>query len=162
YGDPSGLLALREAIARHIAQFRGVVADPSRIIIVEGAQGALQLAAFVLAQPGDRVVIEDPCYQLALATFAAHGLDLKGVVVDDDGLRTSELPDSATLAYVSPSHQFPLGGTLSLGRRLQLLEWARRANAYVIEDDYDSEFDAHPIPALQSLDRDERVIYVGT
>jgi GntR family transcriptional regulator / MocR family aminotransferase len=162
YGDSSGLLALREAIARHIAQFRGVVCDPSRIIIVEGAQGALQLAAFVLTQRGDRVVVEDPCYQLARVTFAAHGLDLKGVAVDDDGLRTSELPEEATLAYVSPSHQFPLGGTLSLARRTRLLEWARRVNAYVIEDDYDSEFDTHPIPALQSLDRDERVIYVGT
>lgn len=162
YGDSSGLLTLREAIARHIAQFRGVVADPSRIIIVEGAQGALHLAAFVLARRGDRVVIEDPCYQLARATFAAHDLVLEGVAVDDDGLRTSELPGAATLAYLSPSHQFPLGGTLPLSRRAELLDWARRVDAYVIEDDYDSEFDAHPIPALQSMDRDERVIYVGT
>lgn len=162
YGDSAGLLALREAIARHIAQFRGVVADPSRIIIVEGAQGALHLVAFALAKSGDRVVIEDPCYQLARATFAAHGLALEGVAVDDGGLRTSELPNGATLAYVSPSHQFPLGGTLTLTRRAELLDWAQRTGAYVIEDDYDSEFDAHPIPALQSMDRDERVIYVGT
>lgn len=162
YGEASGLLALREAIARHIAQFRGVVADPSRITIVDGAQGALALAVFVLAQPGDRVVIEDPCYQLARATVAARGLVLKGIPVDDDGLRTNQLPDAATLAYVTPSHQFPLGGKLPLARRAHLLEWARRTNAYVIEDDYDSEFDAHPIPALQSLDRYERVIYVGT
>lgn len=162
YGDPSGLLALREAIARHIAQFRGVVADASRITIVDGAQGALSLAAFVLAERGDRVVIEDPCYQLAHSTFAAHSLVLKGIPVDDDGLRTSELPGEAALAYVTPSHQFPLGGKLSLARRAQLLEWAQRANSYVIEDDYDSEFDAHPVPALQSLDRHERVIYVGT
>lgn len=162
YGEPSGLPALRQAISRHIAQFRGVVADPSRITIVEGTQGALQLAAFVLAQRGDVVAIEDPCYQLARVTFEAHGLILRGVPVDDDGARTSELPDTATLAYLTPSHQFPLGGTLPLARRTQLLEWARRIDAYVIEDDYDSEFDAHPIPALQSLDRDERVIYVGT
>lgn len=162
YGQSSGLLALREAIARHVAQFRGVVADPNRITIVEGTQGALTLAAFVLAQRGDRVLIEDPCYQLARASFAAHGLLLDGIDVDDDGLRTSGLPQSATLAYVTPSHQFPLGGKLSLARRTQLLEWARRVKAYVIEDDYDSEFDAHPVPALQSLDRDERVVYVGT
>jgi GntR family transcriptional regulator/MocR family aminotransferase len=162
YGQSPGLPALREAIARHIAQFRGVVADPRRVIIVEGAQGALQLAALVLARRGDRVAVEDPCYQLARASFSAHDLMLEGVTVDDDGLRPSELPDGATLAYVTPSHQFPLGGTLPLARRTQLLEWARRVNAYVIEDDYDSEFDAHPVPALQSLDRDERVVYVGT
>ena len=162
YGDASGLIALREAISRHVAQFRGVVADASRVIVVEGAQGALQLAAFVLAQRGDRVAIEDPCYQNARAIFAANGLALEAVAVDDDGMSTKELPKEATLAYVTPSHQFPLGGTLPLARRAQLLEWARRVGAYVIEDDYDSEYDAHPIPALQSLDRDERVIYVGT
>lgn len=162
YGDASGLIALRAAIARHVAQFRGVVADPSRVIVVEGAQGAMQLAAFVLAQRGDRVAIEDPCYQNARAIFAANGLTLEAVAVDDDGMRTNELPKDATLAYVTPSHQFPLGGTLPLGRRAQLLEWARRVDAYVVEDDYDSEYDSHPIPALQSLDRDERVIYVGT
>ncbi len=162
YDQSPGLLALREAISRHIAQFRGVVADPSRITIVEGAQAALQLAGFVITQPGDRVAIEDPCYQHAFATFAACGLVLDGVVVDDDGMRTAELPQGAALAYVTPSHQFPLGGKLSLTRRAALLEWARRVNAYVIEDDYDSEFDAHPVPALQSLDRDERVIYIGT
>lgn len=162
YGDASGLLALRAAIARHVAQFRGVVADPSRVIVVEGAQGAMQLAAFVLAQRGDRVAIEDPCYQNARAILVANGLTLEAVAVDDDGMRTSELPKEAALAYVTPSHQFPLGGTLPLARRGQLLEWARRVDAYVIEDDYDSEYDAHPIPALQSLDRDERVIYVGT
>ncbi|MGA8476182.1 MAG: PLP-dependent aminotransferase family protein [Candidatus Cybelea sp.] len=162
YGQSSGLIALREAIARHIAQFRGVLADPSRITIVEGAQGGLGLAAFVLAQRCDRIVLEDPCYQLARAIFTASGLVLRGVEVDDNGLRTSELPDAAALAYVTPSHQFPLGGTMPLARRAQLLDWARRVDAYVIEDDYDSEFDSHPIPALQSLDRDERVIYVGT
>jgi len=162
YGRSAGLLALREAIARHIAQFRGVVADPDRITIVEGAQGALQLAAFVLTQHGDTAVVEDPCYQLARGVFAANGLALQAVAVDDAGLRTSELPADAKLAYLTPSHQFPLGGTLPLARRAELLVWARRADAYVIEDDYDSEFDAHPIPALQSLDRDQRVIYVGT
>jgi GntR family transcriptional regulator / MocR family aminotransferase len=162
YGDPSGLPALREAIARHIAQFRGVVADSTRITIVEGAQGGLQLAAFALSQRGDGAAIEDPCYQMARATFAARGLRLKSVAVDDNGIRTDELPDDATLAYVTPSHQFPLGGTLSLSRRARLLEWAERAGAYVIEDDYDSEYDGHPVPALQSLDRFERVVYIGT
>lgn len=162
YGDPSGLPALREAIARHIAQFRGVVADPNRITIVEGAQGALQLVAFVLATCGDTIAIEDPCYQNARATFQANGLVLEGVPVDADGLRTRTLPERASFLYITPSHQFPLGVSLSLARRHEVLEWAKARNAYVIEDDYDSEFGSHATPALQSLDRDERVVYIGT
>jgi GntR family transcriptional regulator/MocR family aminotransferase len=162
YGRSSGVGALRAAISRHIAQYRGVVADPEQITIVEGAQAALHLIALVLAEPGDTVAIEDPCYGLARAAFTARGLRLHGVRVDDDGMRTSELPAAATCAYVTPSHQFPLGGALPLARRIELLGWARHGNAYIIEDDYDSEFDARPLPALQSLDRTERVIYVGT
>jgi GntR family transcriptional regulator/MocR family aminotransferase len=162
YADPSGLYALRAAIARHIAQFRGVVTDPNNITIVEGAQGALHLAAFALATCGDTVAVEDPCYQNAAATFRAHGLALRGVRVDGDGLRTSELPDRASLVYVTPSHQFPLGTSLSLTRRHELLGWARACDAYVVEDDYDSEFGSRATPALRSLDKDERVVYVGT
>lgn len=162
YGQSSGLLALREAISRHIAQFRGVTAEHDRIIVVEGTQGALHLIAFALTHRGERIVIEDPCYQLARTIFAAHGLELYAVPVDCDGLRTNDLPRAASLAYVTPSHQFPLGGALPPSRRAALLEWARRTDAYVIEDDYDSEFDAHPLPALQSLDHHERVIYTGT
>jgi GntR family transcriptional regulator / MocR family aminotransferase len=162
YGESSGLLALRQAISRHIAQFRGVVADPDQITVVDGTQGALALAAFVLARPGDRLAIEDPCYQLARSIFTGHGLVLHGVRVDDGGIRTQELPHNAALAYVSPSHQFPLGGALQLARRTELLQWANERGAYVIEDDYDSEFCLRPLPALQSLDRNERVLYVGT
>ena len=162
YPDPAGLPALREAISRHVAQYRGVVAEPERIVIVDGAQAACHLIALVLAAAGATIAIEDPCYFLARIAFRARGLLLSAVPVDDDGLRTDELPRAAALAYVTPCHQFPLGGALSLERRLALLAWSRRTDAYVIEDDYDSEFDAHPLPALQSLDRDERVIYVGT
>jgi GntR family transcriptional regulator / MocR family aminotransferase len=162
YGEGSGLLELREAISRHIAQFRGVVADPEQIIVVEGTQAGLHLVAFALLQSGGNVAIEDPCYQLASTIFAAHGLVLHGVRVDAGGMCTGELPRKASLVYVTPSHQFPLGGSLTLHRRAELLSWARDNDAYVVEDDYDSEFDAHPLPALQSLDRDERVIYVGT
>jgi GntR family transcriptional regulator/MocR family aminotransferase len=162
YGQSSGLLALRQAISRHIAQFRGVVAEPDQIVIVEGSQGALHLIAFVLAQCGDTAAVEDPCYQMASTIFAAHGLVLRGIPVDRDGMRTSELPSNCALAYVSPSHQFPLGGAMPLARRSELLQWAVRSDAYVVEDDYDSEFATHPFPALQSLDGDERVIYVGT
>lgn len=162
YGDSAGLQALREAISRHIAQFRGVVADAGQVVIVEGAQGAMHLIALALTQPGDAIAIEDPCYQHARAVFRSHRLSLQAVPVDDMGIRTGELPDEASIAYVSPSHQFPLGVALQQARRIELLQWARRANAYVIEDDYDSEFDAHPLPSLQSLDRDGRVIYCGT
>jgi GntR family transcriptional regulator / MocR family aminotransferase len=162
YGEPAGLPALREAISRHIAQFRGVVADPSQVIVVEGAQGAMHLIALALTQPGDAIVVEDPCYQNARAVFRSHRLSLFGVPVDEMGIRTAELPGEAALAYVSPSHQFPLGVALPQARRVELLQWAQRANAYVIEDDYDSEFDAHPLPSLQSLDRAARVIYCGT
>ncbi len=162
YGQSAGLFALRKAIAGHIAQFRGVVADPDQIVVVEGAQAALHLIAFIVTQRGQHVAIEDPCYQLARTIFAAHGLILHGVPVDRDGMRTSELPRGPSLAYVTPSHQFPLGGSMPLTRRTELLEWAQQTNAYVIEDDYDSEFDTRPLPALQSLDHGERVIYVGT
>ncbi|HZZ00561.1 MAG TPA: PLP-dependent aminotransferase family protein [Candidatus Baltobacteraceae bacterium] len=162
YGESPGLRALREAISRHIAQFRGVVADPDQVVVVEGAQGAMHLIALALTQPGDAIAIEDPCYQHARAVFRTHRLALRAVPVDEMGMRTDELPQEAALAYVSPSHQFPLGVALPQARRIELLQWARRANAYVIEDDYDSEFDAHPLPSLQSLDRDGRVIYAGT
>ncbi|HEY2473496.1 MAG TPA: PLP-dependent aminotransferase family protein [Candidatus Cybelea sp.] len=162
YYDASGLLDLRRAISGHIAQFRGVVADSDQIIVVEGTQGALDLIAFVLTKCGSEVAIEDPCYQLARAIFEGHGLLLHGVAVDRAGMRTNELPREASLAYVTPSHQFPLGGAMPLARRKEILEWAQLADAYIVEDDYDSEFDAHPLPALQSLDRDDRVIYVGT
>ncbi len=162
YGKPAGLPELRAAISRHVAQFRGVAAEAEQIMIVDGAQSAFHLISLVLAVPGDAIAIEDPCYALARAAFEAQGLTLRTVPVDDDGLRPEALPAEAALAYVTPCHQFPLGGAMTLTRRMALLEWARRVNAYVIEDDYDSEFDTHPLPALQSLDRDERVIYVGT
>ncbi|HTA39952.1 MAG TPA: PLP-dependent aminotransferase family protein, partial [Candidatus Acidoferrales bacterium] len=113
YGQPAGYARLQTAISRHIAQFRGVVADPEQVIVVEGTQGGLHLTAFVLMQCGDRVAMEDPGYQNATAVFAAHGLVLQGVPVDDDGIQTSLLPAQANLAYVTPSHQFPLGVTMS-------------------------------------------------
>lgn len=164
YGPAQGTRPLREAIATHVRQFRGVATDAENVIVVEGAQAALHLAAFLLSTPGDVAVVEDPCYALARAAFEAYGLHLHGVNVDDDGIVVEHLPKSATFAFVTPSHQFPLGGVLPLSRRVALLDWARASNAYIIEDDYDSEFTSHarPLPALQSLDRDERVIYIGS
>jgi GntR family transcriptional regulator/MocR family aminotransferase len=164
YGPAAGLRSLREAIAAHVGQFRGVTTQAENVVVVEGAQAAIHLAAFVLAPPGARIVVEDPCYALARAAFEAFGLQLHPVAVDDDGIRVDALPRDASLAFVTPTHQFPLGGTLPVSRRMALLAWARETNAYVIEDDYDSEFTSktRPLPALQSLDRDERVVYVGS
>jgi GntR family transcriptional regulator/MocR family aminotransferase len=123
----------------------------------------LDLCARLLLDPGDRVVMENPGYPLARQAFAATGAEVVPIAVDRDGIRTAELPE-ARLAFVTPSHQFPLGGVLSAGRRRELLAWARRTGAYVIEDDYDGEyrFDISPIPSLQSLDEAGRVIYLGT
>jgi GntR family transcriptional regulator/MocR family aminotransferase len=156
--------ALREAIVTHVRQFRGVTALPEQVVVVEGAQAALHLAATVLASPGDDIVVEDPCYALARAAFEIQGLRLRAVRVDSQGLDSSRLPNDARLAFVTPTHQFPLGGALPVARRQELLAWARRADAYIVEDDYDSEFTSktRPLPSLQSLDRDERVLYVGS
>lgn len=164
YGPANGLRKLREAIAVHVRQFRGISARPEQIIVVEGAQAAMHLASIVLTRAGDSIAIEDPAYALARAAFEGHGLRLHPVRVDRNGMRTNELPAHAYCAFVTPTHQFPLGGTLPLARRLELLAWAKRYDTYILEDDYDSEFTAHarPLPALQSLDRDERVIYIGS
>jgi GntR family transcriptional regulator / MocR family aminotransferase len=164
YTPASGLRPLRHAIALHLRQFRGINARPEQIVVVEGAQAAMHLAGIVLTRSGDTIAIEDPAYALARAAFEGHGLQLHPVRVDGDGVQTDALPANARCAFVTPTHQFPLGGTLPLARRLELLAWAKRYDAYILEDDYDSEFTAHarPLPALQSLDRDERVIYIGS
>lgn len=164
YGPSAGLQALREAIAAHVRQFRGITALPEQIVVVEGAQAALHLIAFVLTRPSERVVVEDPCYALARAVFEAHDVRLHPVRVDAGGIGVNALPEKAKLAYVTPTHQFPLGGALPISRRNALLEWAATVGAYVVEDDYDSEFTAktRPLPPLQTLDRHERVVYVGS
>ena len=164
YAPASGLRALREAIASHVRHFRGISAHPDQIIVVEGAQAALHLATALLARSGEGIAVEDPCYALARAAFELAGLQLRCVPVDGEGLRTDRLPRGARLAFVTPTHQFPLGGTLALRRRRDLLEWADACDAYILEDDYDSEFTMRlrPLPALQSLDRHERVIYIGS
>jgi GntR family transcriptional regulator / MocR family aminotransferase len=167
YGPPEGYEPLREAIADYLRRSRAVVCEPEQILIVNGSQQALDLAARVLLNPGDWVVIEEPHYQGARQVFLAAGARLLTGVVDTDGLDVSDLPRaaaSARLAYVTPSHQFPTGAIMSLARRLALLAWAERADAYVLEDDYDSEYryEGRPVEAVQGLDRSGRVIYVGT
>jgi len=164
YGPASGSQALREAIASHLRRSRAVVCDASQVIIVNGSQQALDLAARVLLERGDCVAIEDPQYQGAREIFRAAGARLHAVPVDREGLDPAELPKHARIAFVTPSHQFPTGAILPLARRLALLEWAKRMDAVVIEDDYDGEFryEGQPVESMQGLDTEGRVIYIGT
>jgi GntR family transcriptional regulator/MocR family aminotransferase len=164
YGDPQGLLALREAIAHHVGATRGIAADASQILITNGIQEGLNVLSRLLIGPGVDVVVENPCYRGASHVFMDHGAMLHGVPTDRDGIDPAYLPDSAALAYVTPSHQYPLGATLSLERRKKLLEWGAACGAYLVEDDYDSDFfyDATPLPALKSLDVHDQVVYLGT
>jgi len=163
YGDPRGSAGLRSALQGYLWRARGLRCDADHIIVVNGSQQGLDLCARLLIDPSDRVVIEEPGYHLARQVFQAVGGDLLPIPVDQDGMRTGQL-QAARLAYTTPSHQFPLGGVMTVARRRELLEWARRHGAYVIEDDYDSEYryDIAPVPALQSLDDQGRAIYLGT
>jgi len=167
YGEPAGHRPLREALAEYLGRARGVSCDPDRILIVNGTQQALDLVARVLLDPGDGAVVEEPHYAGATIPFEAVGARLLRVPVDANGLDPARLPAASArprLAYVTPCHQFPTGVIMPLERRLALLQWASRVGAWVVEDDYVSEFryEGHPLEALQSLDRDERAIYLGT
>jgi GntR family transcriptional regulator/MocR family aminotransferase len=163
YGDPCGYRPLREAIATHLRQTRGVTLGARNVIVVEGTRAALALIADVLLDPGDAVAAEDPGYGAMREVAAAAAARIVPVPLDDDGFDVARAPDDARLAYVTPSHQYPTGVVMGLRRRLDLLAWARRANAYVVEDDYDAEFryDGPPLPALQGIDA-ARVLHVGT
>jgi GntR family transcriptional regulator/MocR family aminotransferase len=164
YGDPAGLLSLRAAIATHLRLARGIECEPHQIIIVAGCQEGLNLVARLLLTPGAQAIVEDPCYEGAAAVLSSYGARLSPAAVDDEGLCVDRLPRGSVLAYVTPSHQFPLGPTLSLERRLSLLEWASSTGAYLVEDDYDSDFryEASPLVALYALDRASTTIYLGT
>jgi GntR family transcriptional regulator / MocR family aminotransferase len=164
YGVAAGSLALREAISIHVRRSRAVLCDPSQVLVVNGSQQALDLIARVLIERGDPVAIEDPQYQGTREIFRTAGARLQPVPVDRDGLSPSNLPKIARLAFVTPSHQFPTGAILPLARRLALLDWARRKDAVIVEDDYDGEFryEGQPLESLQGLDTEGRVIYLGT
>ena len=167
YGHSAGYRPLREAIAEYVSAARGVRCTSDEIIIVGGAQQALDIATRLLLDPGDAVWLEDPGYVGARAAFAAAGARVVPVPVDGEGLDVAEgerrAPD-ARMAFVSPSHQHPLGMVMSAARRSALLRWARTADAWILEDDYDSEirYRGRPLMSLQGLDTDGRVIYVGT
>ncbi len=167
YSGPKGWKPFREAIAAHLRTARNVRCEAEQVIVVSGSQQALCLALQVLLNPGDRVWMEDPGYQGAREAFLLQGLRECTVPVDSEGIMVSEgqrLYPDARCAYVTPSHQYPLGVTLSLQRRLELLRWANRNQAWILEDDYDSEYRyvSRPLSSLQGLAEQDRVIYLGT
>ncbi|MGH7573242.1 MAG: PLP-dependent aminotransferase family protein [Gemmatimonadota bacterium] len=167
YGDPAGLAPLRAAIAEHLRTARAVRCEAEQVLIVSGSQAALRLATAVLLAPGDRVAVEEPGYPGARAALAAGGAELVSVHVDEEGMSVDSLQrrgGRVRAAHVTPSHQYPLGTSMTAARRLALLDWAVRREAWVLEDDYDSEYRyvSRPLGALQGMDRNERVIYIGT
>jgi GntR family transcriptional regulator/MocR family aminotransferase len=167
YGDARGYEPLRRALAAHVAATRGVVCSPDQVLIVSGSQQGLALIANVLLDPGDSAWIEDPGYVGSRATLTTAGIEPLPVPVDDEGLDVDwargHHPE-ARLTYVTPSHQFPTGVIMSLARRLRLLDWAQRTDAWIVEDDYDGEYryGGMPLESLQGLDRGQRVLYLGT
>jgi GntR family transcriptional regulator/MocR family aminotransferase len=167
YGEPQGHAPLRRAIASYLGLSRAVRCAPEQVVVVDGAQMAFDLVGRVLLDPGDAAWMEEPGYPGARAALSAAGARLVHVPVDAEGLDVSAgaaMEPKARLIYVTPSHQFPLGMTMSLPRRLALLGWASRAGAWVMEDDFDSEYryEGRPLASLQGLDNDGRVVYVGT
>ncbi|MDQ3063815.1 MAG: PLP-dependent aminotransferase family protein [Acidobacteriota bacterium] len=167
YGEPAGFYPLREAIAAHLKSARAVNCTPEQIIITNGAQHAFDLISRILLEPKTEVWFENPGYFGAKQVFQSFEAKLVPVPVDKDGFDLAaalKQSRNARLVYVTPSHQFPLGVTMCLPRRLKLLEWAKKAEAWIIEDDYDSEFryEGRPLASLQGLDRDGRVLYIGT
>ena len=164
--DPMGLQRFRLEICRYLHTARSVKCEPEQVMVVSGSQQALDITARVLFNPGDSVLVEEPGYSLQKTVLAAAGCRLKEVPVDDQGMDVTRAArvKGAKGAFVTPSHQFPLGSTMSATRRLLLLNWAQSEGAWIIEDDYDSEyrFDTKPIASLQGLDVNSRVIYIGT
>jgi GntR family transcriptional regulator / MocR family aminotransferase len=167
YGDPMGLPELRETIAVYLRTARGVHCEADQVMIVSGSQQALDLTTRVIVDRGAAVWVEEPGYWLVHHVLRAAECRSVPVPVDAEGLNVAagiRLNRKARAAFVAPSHQYPLGVTMSATRRLQLLEWAQRAGAWIVEDDYDSEYryDSKPIASLQGMDQHDRVIYVGT
>jgi GntR family transcriptional regulator/MocR family aminotransferase len=167
YGDPMGLPELRETIAVYLRTARGVHCEADQIMIVSGSQQALDLTTRVIVDPGAAVWVEEPGYWLVHHVLRAAGCRSVPVPVDTEGLDVAagiRLGRKARAAFVAPSHQYPLGVTMSATRRLQLLEWAQRSGGWIVEDDYDSEYryNSKPIASLQGMDHHDRVIYIGT
>jgi GntR family transcriptional regulator/MocR family aminotransferase len=173
--DPQGYYPLRVAIAQYLACARAVTCQPKQIILTNGTQQALDLMLRIVLEPGEAIALEDPGYLSARRIFLGHGAQLLPIPVDAAGLDVAALMAAnpfPRLVYVTPSHQFPTGAVLSLPRRLELLKWAERVGALILEDDYDSKYrygvrgasvhENRPIPALQGLDQSGVVVYMGT
>jgi GntR family transcriptional regulator/MocR family aminotransferase len=167
YGDRTGFRLLRETLASYLRTSRSLHCEAEQVMIVAGSQQALEISARVLLDPGSSVWVEQPGYRLAQDAFVLNGCNLVPVPIDEEGLDVAagirRCPE-ARAALVTPSHQYPLGVTMSASRRFQLLEWAQATGSWIIEDDYDSEYryESLPIASLQGLDASARVIYVGT
>jgi GntR family transcriptional regulator/MocR family aminotransferase len=167
HGDPQGERALREAIAEHLGAARGIACTAEQILVVSGSQQGIDLAARALARPGDAIWTEEPGYPVGRAALQAAQLERIPIPVDAEGIDVAvgvERAPAARLALVTPSHHYPLGFTMSLRRRLALLDWAERADAWILEDDYDGEYryGGRPLAPLYTLDRGHRVLYLGT
>lgn len=165
YGAVTGHPALRAAVADYLTRRRGVHCSADDVLIVSGTQQAIALAARVLLNEGDAVIVEDPYYELAVHALIAHGADVTHVRTDQDGLCVAEIPNcSARMALVTPAHQFPSGVEMSMQRRLELLSWARENKAWILEDNYDSEFHGgrELYRSLYSMDMNDSVIYIGS
>jgi len=166
HSPPQGMEPLRRAIADYVNLERGARATHDRVLVLTSSQQALTLCANVLLDAGERIFLEDPVYQGARKAFDAAGLECVPVPLDGDGMNVEHLHGSqpAKAVFLTPSHQFPTGATLALDRRLAIIEWAQREQAWIIEDDYDSEFHyaGKPTACVQGLDPHERTIYVGT
>jgi len=165
YGDPAGYVPLRQCIADHLGPARGIVASTDNTIIVGGSQEGINLVARLLLGPKTSVILEQPCYQGAAYVFESFKAPITPIPVDQDGLKVDRLPNVRNaIVYVTPSHQYPTGVTMTLSRRLRLLEWADRTGSCIIEDDYDSDFryQGAPLTALKGLDKRGNVIYLGT
>lgn len=169
HSPPQGMEALRRAIADYVNLERGAHATPERVLVLTSSQQALTLCATVLLDAGDRIYIEDPVYHGARKAFDTAGLECVPIPLDADGMKVEHLQavhakTGAKAVFLTPSHQFPTGATLALDRRLAIIEWAQREQAWIIEDDYDSEFHyaGKPTACVQGLDPHERTIYIGT
>ncbi len=165
YGNPAGHAPLRQAIADHLGPARGIITSPENIIIVGGSQEGLNLISRLLVGPKTSVILEQPCYQGAAYVFESFDARILPIPVDRNGLDVDTLPNVRNaVAYVTPSHQYPTGVTLSLNRRLRILEWAAQTGSCIVEDDYDSDFryQGAPLTALKGLDSQDNVIYLGT
>lgn len=167
YSDTLGYFPLREALAQYMRSTRGVNCTAEQVMIVNGTQQAINLTAMTLMNQGDAVLMDDPGYDGAFGVFQSYGMNVCGIQSDQDGMlidQAMQMKQSIKLIYTAPSHQFPLGETLSLARRLTLLEWAKRDNLWIFEDDYNGEYRyrSRSIQSLQGLDQHDRVIYSGT